>query len=159
MPNLDAIKAPLQRVQARFGVPVRVIGAGDAAIEGVRIEVRQWSPATEVSDLADCSIGLVPLPDQPWNHWKFFFKTIQYMAVGLPVIAQRMGSNSEVIQDGVNGFLVETGDEWAARLSELIEDPRRRAQMGAAARATVTERFSLQVQQRLVASVFNTLPH
>jgi hypothetical protein len=155
MGNLHAIAGCIRRLQERDGVTLCVIGSGTAALDAVRMDVRQWSAKTEVADLQRCHIGLVPLPDHPWNPWKFFYKTIQYMAVGLPVVARRVGSNCEIIQDGVNGFLVESLDEWHDRLSLLIDDPSLRRRMGAAARQTVVEGYSLQSQLPRVAEVFD----
>ena len=138
---------------------MRVVGEGALQLPGVSLELRQFAVDREVSDLQDCHIGLVPLPDVPWNHWKFFFKTIQYMAVGLPVVAQRMGSNAAVIEDGVNGFLVESQDEWYDRLRSLTDDPSLRERMGMAARETVVQRFSADVHLPRVASVFDAAVH
>ena len=154
MPNLATIAAPLSRLQAETGAALRVIGVGEAQLAGVEAETRQWSEATEVADMQDCDIGLVPLTDLSWNAWKFFYKTVQYMALGLPVVARRIGSNCEVIEDGVNGFLVETEDEWFARLRELVADEDLRRRMGAAARRTVEERYSHESQMPRVVEVF-----
>jgi glycosyltransferase involved in cell wall biosynthesis len=136
-------------------VPLRVIGAGRFELSGVDIESLQWSADTEVADLQGCDIGLVPLLDDPWSPWKFFFKTVQYMAVGLPVVARRMGSNCEVIREGENGFLVETPDEWHDRLHLLVHDNALRRQMGQAARRTVVEHYSTQVQIPKLVSIFD----
>jgi glycosyltransferase involved in cell wall biosynthesis len=133
---------------------LRVIGSSEVSLKGIPTEVKRWSAETEVADLQTSDIGLLPLIDHSWHPWKFFFKTVQYMAVGLPVVARRMGSNAEIIQDGVNGFLVETEDEWRARLRLLIEDAELRKRMGVAARETVLERFSTQVQMPRVVSIF-----
>ena len=154
MPNLATIAGPLKRLQETHQTLLRVIGVGDVGLPGVTTEMRQWSATTEVSDLQDCDIGLVPLTDLDWNSWKFFFKTVQYMAVGLPVIARRLGSNSEIIEHGVNGFLVETQDEWYNCMRQLATDHKLRLQMGAAARATVIERYSTQKQMPRMVSVF-----
>lgn len=154
MPNLATIAEPLKRLQETHQTPLRVIGAGAVDLPDVTAEVRQWSAATEVSDLQDGDVGLVPLTDLDWNAWKFFFKTVQYMAVGLPVIARRLGSNSEIIKHGVNGFLVETPDEWYNCMRELATNHALRLQMGAAARATVVERYSTQKQMPGMISIF-----
>ncbi len=114
----------------------------------------QWSPQSEISAFRDSGIGLVPLLEHPWNQWKFFLKTIQYMAAGLAVVAQRIGSNAEVIQDGVNGFLVDTPEEWSERLSQLVEDAALRRRVGEAARATAVERYSTQRQRRDIPLIF-----
>lgn len=154
MPNLLSIVEPLKKLQDQNKTTVLVIGAGQVNLEGVEAEFRQWSEQTEVSDLQEGDVGLLPLNDLEWNNWKFFFKTIQYMAVGIPVVARRMGSNSEVIQDGVNGFLVETMNEWYEKLDLLVSNPELRIKMGEAARQTVLENYSLKTQMPRVVKVF-----
>ena len=76
------------------------------------------------------------------------------MAVGIPVVARRMAAASELVEDGVNGFLVEAEHEWHDRLEMLIRDADLRAEMGRAARATAVEKFSAAVQMPHMLSVF-----
>ena len=154
MHNLKAIAEPLRRLQNKYAVPVRVVGNGNLEIEGVDLDVRQWTVKTEVSDLQDCSIGVVPLEESSGNQWKFFLKVVQYLAIGLPVVAQKAGSNSDVIKDGVNGFVVETEDEWYNRISLLIEDKDLRQRMSQAARQTALDHYSPQAQMPRVAQIF-----
>lgn len=70
---------------------------------------------------------------------------IEYMRCGKPVICTRTGGNPEIIQDGVNGFLVPVGDidALARRMIDLITDPDRRRAMGDAGIAQLTTRYSL----------------
>ncbi len=157
MQNLVSIAEPLRRVQKKYDIPLRIVGSGTPDLKDVKIDFRQWTMETEVSDLQDCDIGLVPLLDLEWNPWKFYLKTIQYMAVGLPVVAHKMGSNSEVIEHGVNGFVVESEDEWVDCLSLLIENHTLRKKMGEAARQTVIEKYSVQFQMPRVAEVFENV--
>ena len=152
--NLSAVGPALGRLQADCGTHIRLIGASATALPGLRVEHRPWSSATEVRDLQECHVGIVPVADTPWNRWKFFYKIIQYMAVGLPVVAHPMGSNVDIIEDGVNGFLAHTQEEWYHRLQTLVEDRDLRQRMGSAARATAVERFSLPDHIATVASVF-----
>lgn len=155
MQNLDAIAPALTGLKDK--AVLRLIGPSEVVMDGIPTEVKRWSAETEVADLQSSDIGLLPLIDHSWHPWKFFFKTVQYMAVGLPVVARRMGSNAEIIEDGVNGFLVETESEWRDRLRALIEDADLRKRMGAAARQTVVERFSTQVQMPRVVSIFEAV--
>ncbi len=155
MRNLLGIVEPLKKLQREHTAQLLIIGAGDIDMNGVDIEIRQWSAETEVNDLLEGDIGLVPLVDSNWNQWKFFYKVIQYMSVGLPVIAPRMGSNGEIIQDGVNGFIVDTKQEWFERLKLLVENPDLRCEMGANGRKTVVEKFSAEVQMPRVVKVFD----
>jgi glycosyltransferase involved in cell wall biosynthesis len=61
-----------------------------------------------------------------------------------PVIATRVGGIPEVVEDDVNGYLVEAGDvdALAARVATLIADPSLRARLGAAGRARVEQDFT-----------------
>lgn len=152
--NLNTIAGPLQALQAAGPVVFRVIGASNVPIPGVEVEWKKWTVEREVDLLRSCDIGVVPLNDLSWNPWKFFFKTIQYMAVGLPVVARRIGSNPDIIRDGINGFLVDTPEEWTDRLKTLIADVDLRLRMGRSARETVLERFSLNAQMPRVISIF-----
>jgi glycosyltransferase involved in cell wall biosynthesis len=153
-PNLVLLEKPLRRLQSMHRVPLHVIGAGEVNLPGVEVKMVPWSARTEVRDLQECDIGLVPLIDGGWNRWKSPFKLMQYMAVGLPVVTSRLGPASEMIEDGVNGFLVETEDEWHDRLELLVTDAELRGRMGRAARATAVEKFSAHVRIPCVLSVF-----
>jgi glycosyltransferase involved in cell wall biosynthesis len=154
MTNLNEIAAPLRRLEESHNAELLIIGAGKADLGLRNVEFRQWSAESEVTDLQEGGIGLLPLTDLNWNNWKFFFKAIQYMAVGIPVVARRMGSNVEVIKDGINGYLVETEDEWYDRIGVLLRDEPMRRRMGNAARQTVESEFSLSAQAVRVVDLF-----
>jgi glycosyltransferase involved in cell wall biosynthesis len=77
---------------------------------------------------------------------------IEALAAGRPVVATRVGGVSDVVRDGVDGFLAEVADveSLAARLAELAGDPELRARMGNAGRAHVVDRYAVE---RLVDDV------
>lgn len=155
--NLESIAEPIGALQKKYEVPFRVVANGEAALRGVRIEHVAWSPEAEIRSLQDCDIGVVPLLDLEWNPWKFYLKTIQYMAVGLPVVAAKTGSNAEVIKDGVNGFLVESRSEWYEKLGVLIENRELRLKMGQAARRTAVAKYSVEAQMPRVVNLFESV--
>ena len=70
---------------------------------------------------------------------------LEASVMGLPVVASRVGGLPEVINDGVTGILFEPGDDQgiATALCDLIADPQRRRELGAAAKARVQVNFSV----------------
>jgi glycosyltransferase involved in cell wall biosynthesis len=68
------------------------------------------------------------------------------MAIGQATVATRAGGIPEVVVDGHTGVLVPVGDAHAlaAAIVQLLEDPARRATLGAAAHARVREHFSAE---------------
>lgn len=157
-PNLELIAAPLRRLSETHSVALRVIADEPVALEGVDVEFIKWSFGEEVGRLRECQIGVVPVRESVWGPWKFFFKLIQYMSLGMPVVASAIGSNLEIIEDGVNGFLARDDDEWHERLRALLDDADLRRRMGRAARATAVEHFSLDGQIDFVERVFREAP-
>lgn len=63
-----------------------------------------WSEATEASELAAADIGISWLPDDAWSRGKCGLKVLQYMAAGLPVVANPVGVQRELIRHGGNGL-------------------------------------------------------
>ncbi len=71
---------------------------------------------------------------------------LEALACGKPVVAPRVGSIPETIEDGVNGYLFPAGDEaqLAARLGHLLECPDQARRMGAVGRERVVAHWSLE---------------
>jgi glycosyltransferase involved in cell wall biosynthesis len=69
---------------------------------------------------------------------------IEAMAAGLPVISAPAGGAKESVVEGETGVFVPRADPkaLARAIVELVEDPERRARLGAAGRARAVERFS-----------------
>ncbi len=69
---------------------------------------------------------------------------LEAMAAAKPVVATRVGGNSELVQEGETGYLVAAGDDSALAWSigKLVGNPRLRRQMGLAGRKRVSERYS-----------------
>jgi hypothetical protein len=139
----------LRRILERFGdrVTFKVIGDGDFREESLGIRGTPWRAETEVADICDIDVGMMPLPDDAWARGKCGLKALQFMAMEIPVVTSPVGVNTEIIDDGVNGYLATTDDEWFNRLSELVEAAERRRAFGRAARDTVVGRYSVQSQR------------
>lgn len=144
-PQLMTALPALRRVLERTNAKLRLISNGTPPRELMELggEYVVWNPTTEVADLAEIDIGLMPLPDTQFTRGKCAFKVIQYMALGRPAVASPVGVNREVVTDGVDGFLPQTTDEWEARLVDLIDSPDLRARVGEAASTRIEQAYSL----------------
>jgi len=135
----------LQAIGRRLpGIALRVICDRQPAVPGVRVEVRRWSGASEAADLADGDIGINWLPDDAWSRGKCGLRVLQYMAAGLPVVANPVGMNREMVVHGRTGLLASTPEEWVDAVARLANDPALRRRMGAKGRRLVEERFSVE---------------
>ncbi len=126
---------------------------------GLKITQAPWALAREMVDFCQCDIGVYPLWDDPWAHGKCGFKAIQFMACGVPVVAAAVGVNREIIEDGVNGFLAATDQEWIEKLGWLISDPCLRRELGQAGRRTVEKRYSLAANASKLISALQEATH
>ena len=74
----------------------------------------------------------------------FGLVVLEAMASATPVIASRVGGLPELVEDGVTGFLVAPGDveELRERITEVLDDRRLAARLGANARERALERFT-----------------
>ena len=130
-----------------------VVGARDASLEGVPMEFRPWSEATEVRDILDFDVGIMPLPDDPWERGKSGYKLIQYMACSRPVIASPVGVNRQIVDDGLNGFVATTLEDWRSALDTLRRAPELGTQLGVAGRQKVETMYNTRVIAPRLASI------
>ncbi len=150
---LAPILPALSRARTRLPFELRIIGAGrEFDTNGLPATQRPWQLDREVEDFQALDIGLYPLADDPWAAGKGGFKSLQYMSVGVPVIASSIGVNCAIIQDGVNGWLARNEAEWIDRLGRLLEDAALRRRMGLAGRQTIVERYATAVHAPRLAA-------
>ena len=129
--------------------------AGDLVAAGV---VDFAAPGLEVLPLvADADAGVLLTNDAV--HAEGCSNSImEYMACGLPVVANDSGGNRELVEDGVSGYLVASGDAAAVarRLEELRAAPGRVA-MGAAGRERLLREFTLSAMVGSYVHIYDEL--
>jgi glycosyltransferase involved in cell wall biosynthesis len=151
---LQLIKPALERLRRSHDFRFVVVGGAGFHAEGVDVEDRPWRSATEVQDLLDFNIGVMPLPDTEWERGKCGFKALVYMALGISAVASPVGVNSEIVQHGVNGLLASSPEEWESALGRLLADAELRRRLGQAGRATVESRYATSIHAPRVAAIF-----
>jgi glycosyltransferase involved in cell wall biosynthesis len=137
----DALEQAIQKLDARLVL----VGAGDQdPLPGLAKDILPWTEASEVADIQSFDVGIMPLPDEPFERGKCGYKLIQYMACGLPVIASPVGVNTHIIEQGRTGFLPSSISDWVQAFTELSRNADMRDAMGRAGRRKVEQEYSLQ---------------
>lgn len=157
--NLKLIERPLREMSNSNICDLHFIGGEDFGLEGVRYTAQKWNGKTEVEDLRKIQVGLVPLPDHPWNPYKFIMKTAQYMALGIVPVGTPMASNPEVIRHGENGFLADSDTEWVDYLKQLSQDGDLRRRLSAEAARDAEAKYSLNANREKVVVAFRSALH
>lgn len=144
---LQPLAAALGRLAGVYPeVRVKIVSDGVPVLPGVPVIAKQWSAGDELDDLHSFRVGIMPLPDDPWTRGKCALKLLQYMAAGVPVVCSPVGANTDIVDDGHNGYFARSDDEWVRRIGALLDDPARCRELGAAGRRTVAERYSVTAQ-------------
>jgi glycosyltransferase involved in cell wall biosynthesis len=143
-PYLHLLDDTLAALARTHDIVIRVIGEETFEIPGLPVTATPWRLESEVAELSEIDIGVYPLPDEEWILGKSGLKALQYMALEIPTVAQRIGTNLDIIESGTNGLLASDGDEWLEALGRLVEDPELRRTLGRAGRETVIERYSVR---------------
>ena len=83
-------------------------------------------------------------------------KLIEPMAMGIPCVTTDSGATSEVVENGVNGFVVPDGDldGLVRRLEQLIADAPLHQAFATSARETVSRKFNIVNQSKKVRSIY-----
>jgi glycosyltransferase involved in cell wall biosynthesis len=107
-----------------------------------------WTEEGEAAALAEADIGVSWMPDDLWSRGKCGLKVLQYMAAGLPVVANPVGIHRELVRHGETGFLAETAAQWVDAVGRLAQDRALRRRMGRAGRRLVEDGFSIEAGAR-----------
>jgi glycosyltransferase involved in cell wall biosynthesis len=149
---LRKLEDVFKELSNRYPIELHVISSQEYHSPHIRVINEQWSLQTEVDHLLSMDIGIMPLPDNEWARSKSGAKAVQYMGVGVPVVCSTVGVASQMIQDGVNGFLAADTQEWMDKLARLVRDPTLRREIGLNGRQTVETLHSTQaIAPRLIS--------
>ena len=116
---------------------------GDVRRLGLEDRVIVRDKITEIEDyLQAADIGLFTSESE-----SFCLSILEAMCFACPSVARHVGGIPEVVEDGVTGLLVSSGDAdtLARAVESLIKDPIRRSALGRAAQVRARERFSADV--------------
>lgn len=155
--DLEMVRPAVKAVmEARRGI--RFLCVSDRRPEkwdfdGRRCIFRKWSEATELRDLQDMDIGLMPLVDNEWTRGKCSFKMLQYLSARKPVVVSPVGMNSIVLGYADVGFEARRKDDWAQALLHLCDNDDVRRRKGMNGRDLVERLYSSKVVANRIAMI------
>jgi glycosyltransferase involved in cell wall biosynthesis len=155
MKYLDAIVPVLIQMSKEFDVETVIISNKEPSFDFTGLRFLKWQESTEIEDLLKFNIGIMPLEENAWSEGKCGFKLIQYLALGIPAVASPIGVNKKIIEQGTNGLLCRSDEEWIQALRMLITNTNLRVAMGKSGREKIEKQFSLQANAGTFLELFS----
>lgn len=151
---VDALVPVLQRLQERHNFTFVLIADKKPELPLRDWQFVPWNKDSEIEDLLRLDIGVMPLKPDAWSEGKCGFKLIQYLALGIPAVADPIGVNKDIIEPGKNGYLCQNEAEWEAALEKLILDATLRQQLGLQGKHKMDHQYSIQSQREVFLGLF-----
>jgi glycosyltransferase involved in cell wall biosynthesis len=152
---LDMLLPIIQELQEEISFTFLVIANKDPNLPLKDYKFIPWSEQTEVEDLLQMDVGVMPLEPDAWSEGKCGFKLIQYLSLGIPAVASPVGVNRIIIDDNINGYCAVTKEEWKKYLQLLIKDAPLRKQLGSKGREKIVQQYSVQSQRSTFINLFS----
>ncbi|MFI5260383.1 MAG: glycosyltransferase family 4 protein [Candidatus Paceibacteria bacterium] len=170
--NLQLLATVLDGLLKKTKIPFKfvLIGAGQSKkvydifgdIPGLQVEFidsLDWNnPESVPREIQKFDIGVMPLVDRDeWNLARSSFKPLEYMACGVATVCSAVGEITHVIQDGKNGFLADTEEEWIDKLNQLVSDKSLRMALGKSGQVHVRQNDCYEAIIPPIVSLLETL--
>jgi glycosyltransferase involved in cell wall biosynthesis len=126
----------------------------------MQLDQRGWADQAMIeAAFAAADVALAPFADTLMNRAKGMAKLLQLLHAGVPVVASRVGQAQEYIVDGRTGVLVPPGNAGALAQAvlDLLADPLRAQQLGAAAQCYVRDHFAWSLLAERLESVYDAV--
>lgn len=144
--GLQAITPLLEEIGRSVpGVSLKLLCDRFLTLRELPVRPVPWTEASEAEEIAGADIGISWIPDDLWSRGKCGLKVLQYLAAELPVIANPVGVQVEMVRHGETGFLAQTPAEWIEAVRRLAQDPELRRRMGRAGRRLVETQYCVGV--------------
>ena len=114
----------------------------------------RWKKETEIDDLINFNVGLMPLPDDIWSKGKCGFKALQYMALGIPAVVSNVGVNADVVDHEINGCVCKSAEEWIHYLKRLVREPEYLQALSSKTREKIVNQYSVKANKQNFLSLF-----
>jgi hypothetical protein len=148
---VEALEPMLEPVLKDFpNARVVVFSGARPKFRRIDCEYVPYEAGREAEAVRRFDVGLLPLPRDPFAAGKSPIKALQYMASGVPTVADTVAGTEEIFREG-GALLARTPAEWEQHLRTLTESADERAKHGQAARAQFEANHLLTETSRRLA--------
>lgn len=155
MNYLEMVYAVIGRLEAIYDFDFLVISNKKPSSTLRSLKYIAWSEVSEIEDLSQIDIGIMPMFQDQFSAGKCGFKIIQYLSLGIPALASPVGVNSKIIDHGVNGYLCSGEEDWFQYLSLLLNNEEQRNSFGKNGRNKIENEYSIKAISKNFLSLFN----
>jgi L-malate glycosyltransferase len=155
--HMQTIYPALKKLKRELDFKLLVMGTDNLQDDELDIECIAWKEEYEVAVISRFDVGIYPLPNKEFVLGKSSLKALQYMAIGIPTVATAIGTNFRVIENELNGILVNNDDEWIAALKDLINNETKRMQLGKSGAQRVENLFSVKANKAVYLHILNSV--
>lgn len=150
--QLRHIESALQATkQSRPDVVIRIFSGVKPDLD-VDIDFVPFHPDQQVRVLRSFSIGLLPLPNTPFNHGKSPIKALQYMATGIPCVASPLAGTVEMLGEGGGAVYASSSASWSEGLLRIAGDTELMCRMGHQNRSRFESHYTTEAVAECIAA-------
>jgi glycosyltransferase involved in cell wall biosynthesis len=154
--GIDVLYSAMQQLGPEYAaIAIGDASAGDFELRQQLPNVIQtgWLSRDAVQAyLQSCDVFVMP------SRWEGFgLSALEAMRAGRSVVASKVGGLTELVQDGVNGYLVQADDSAALAAALRRCTPERVAAMGAAGRTRFESLFSAARMNQEIAALYQSM--
>ena len=147
----DLLEPALERICEVHGDKVEIVLAGYNALSGRRPRLEErvtmFEPTWDIDEywslLGDVDVNLSVLKPSPLTAAKSEIKWLEAAMLGIPSVVSDVATLAGVIEEGVDGFLCRSADEFFVTIDRLVREPKLRTTVGEAARRKACSAYGL----------------
>ena len=154
MQYLSLVKPVIEKLEKEFDFEFHVISDKEPDFSMKSLIFKKWNKETEIQDLVQFDVGLMPLTDDKWAKGKCGFKALQYLALEIPALVSPVGINTSIVTHGSNGFYCTSAEEWEQNLRMLLSNRSLIEKLKQNTRKIVEDQFSVNAHRSTFLSLF-----
>jgi glycosyltransferase involved in cell wall biosynthesis len=151
---LDEMVPVIKQLEDKYTFKFCVISDKNPELSLKSFEFIKWNKDTEIADLLRLDIGIMPLHDDMWASGKCGFKALQYMSLGIPALVSPVGVNTKIVDDGINGFICKSENDWYVNLENLISNRLLLQTLAINTRKKIEEHYSVKSNKENFIKLF-----